>query len=116
MSHSVLLVEDDPHISRLLEIYLGKTHHITRVRTAQDAANAVATRQYDVVLLDVNLPDRPGWDLLEALNNDHPDTHVLVMTGLSDSDTQQRALSMGAQQVLVKPVTPAQVKEAIESL
>ncbi len=116
MALSVLLIEDDPNIARLLDIYLGKTFSITRVSTAREAASTIAAHPYDVVLLDVNLPDRPGWDLLDLLTHEHPDTHVLVMTGLSDNNTYQRAMAMGARQVLVKPLTPAQVKAAIDAL
>jgi DNA-binding response OmpR family regulator len=116
MALSILLVEDDPNISRLLEIYLSKTFDITRVGTAQGAAGAIARGTFDVVLLDVMLPDRPGWDLLHLLQDEHPATKILVMTGRTDDETQQEALAMGAHGVLTKPITPADVKTAIDAL
>ena len=115
MMASVLLVEDDPNISRLLEIYLARDFDIRRAGTAQDAMEAIAANSFDIALLDITLPDRPGWDLLTLLRNKHPATKILVMTGRPDAEAQQRALAMGAQRVC-KPITPAEVKTALQAL
>jgi DNA-binding response OmpR family regulator len=116
MAVSILLVEDDPNISRLLELYLGREFEVQRAGTAQAAAQAITAHSFDVVLLDMMLPDRPGWDLLEILRQEHTDTKIIVMTGRSDEETRRRARAMGASDVLSKPVGPSAVRRAIQAL
>lgn len=116
MTASILLVEDDPNISRLLEIYLGRSYQVRRVSTAEEASAALDDHTFDYVLLDVTLPDRSGWEVMPAVQQSNPAAKILIMTGHSDPDTESRAHNMGAATVLHKPLTPAQVKAAIEAL
>lgn len=116
MIPSILLVEDDPHIARLLEIYLGRDFRVQRTGTFQAAVAALSNATFDCAVLDVTLPDRPGWELITLLKQEHPATCILVMTGRTDAETRQKALAMGAQQVINKPLAPADVKRAIQSL
>jgi DNA-binding NtrC family response regulator len=116
MAASILLVEDEPGISRLMEIQLSKTYDVRCVFTAQDAANALATHEFDLVVLDVSLPDRPCWDILTTIVNSHPATRTLVMTGHTDIRTKEKALSLGAQMVVAKPITPARLQDVIKRI
>ncbi len=116
MVASILLVEDDPGISRLLEIHLSRTHDVRCAYTAQEAIDAVAEHDFDIVVLDVLLPDRPCWDVLATLNEKKATAHILVMTGYADSQIVDQALALGAHQVITKPVTPAKLKHAIDSM
>ena len=116
MAASILLIEDDQNIARLLVIYLGREFTIDHVTTVDDAEKALAARSYDVAVLDVMLPGRPGWDLIGTLKRSHAATKIIITTGRGDAETRQRAATIGADTVLVKPMTPADVKKAINAL
>lgn len=116
MAASILLIEDDQNIARLLVIYLGREFTVDHVTTVDDAEKALAGRSYDAAVLDVMLPGRPGWDLIGTLKADHPATRIIITTGRGDAETRQRAATIGADTVLVKPMTPADVKKAIDAL
>jgi DNA-binding NtrC family response regulator len=116
MSISVLFVDDDPGISRLMEIYLSKVYEFQRAGSAQDAMQAMSQADYQVVVLDLSLPDRSGLEVLSAIKQAAPDTKVLIMTGDSGHDTRQKALSLGAEDVIVKPISPANLQDMINNL
>jgi len=116
MSPSVLLVEDDPSIARLLEIYLKSDFDIQQASTVQAAIETITQSPFDIVVLDVTLGNRSGWDVLTFLRKEYPSVQTIVMTGQAGPDIKQKALEMGAQAVLHKPITPAEVKNAIRAL
>ncbi len=116
MPAAILLVDDDPAISRLLEIYLGKEFQIARATTASEAVDALSRIRFDVILLDVMLPDRPGWSLLQQIKQEYPSARVLIMTGRSDEDTRKLANQHRADGIILKPSTPAAVKQQILAL
>ena len=105
MSHrSVLVVEDDDSIRQLLTEYLETHSHVT-VESARDGVEALhqlATRSYDVVVLDVMMPKMSGVDLLDSLAAFGRDPSVLsleslpavlVITSVSDGDVPDRVLA-----------------------
>jgi len=116
MPAAILLVDDEPAISRLLEIYLGKEFMIARATTASEAVDALSRTPFDVILLDVKLPDRPGWSLLQEIKQAYPSSRVLIMTGYSDEETRKQAAQRGADGIILKPSTPAAVKQQILAL
>jgi DNA-binding NtrC family response regulator len=102
----VLLVDDDPIQGRLLAARL--THCAeTRVElevapTLADALAAVAARSFDVVLLDLMLPDSREYDTFERMAAAAPGTPVLVMSGMEDEDLAWRLVRSGAQDFIDK--------------
>lgn len=116
MPAAILLVDDDPAISRLLEIYLGREFVIARATTAEEATATLVKMRIDVVLLDVMLPDRPGWSLLQQIKREYPATRVLIMTGRSDEETRKQVDQYGADGIILKPSTPAAIKQQILAL
>ena len=116
MSPSILLVEDDPSIAKLLEIYLKNDFDIQQASTAQAAIETITQSPFDIVVLDITLGDRPGWDVLAFLRREYPSVQTIVMTGQAGPEVERKALEMGAQAVLHKPITPAEVKTAIRAL
>ena len=103
----VLLVEDNPPDAVLVREFLKHAsvpvaiHHVERL---QDALSALGENSFDVVLLDLSLPDAHGLETLRRLL-DQPSTivpPVLVMTGLDDEDIATKAVQAGAQDYLVK--------------
>lgn len=105
LSHlDVLIVEDNPDFAQLLiEALRGTTSwtvaHADRLTTAVDAMRA---QRFDVVLLDLSLPDSRTSETFERARQSMPDVPIIVLTGTSDEETAVTALKHGAQDFLVK--------------
>lgn len=102
----VLLVEDDPEDVMLLQDTLAEAHlpklEWTTVELLADAIDRLARDTFDVVLLDLTLPDSRGLDTFLRLNAARPEAAVVMLTGLHDEDLGLQAVQRGAQDYLVK--------------
>ena len=78
----VLMVEDDKTLCKVLERnLLRKGAQVRLASSVGDALTAVSEREPDLVILDIDLPDRTGWDLMRALAAQKRDLPTIVMTG-----------------------------------
>jgi DNA-binding NtrC family response regulator len=113
MSRSVLLVDDDPAIVRLLARFFEgqgwETHHAL---SAEEGIRLWDERHPDLVLQDVNLPGLGGLDALEVLVS--RGATVVMLTGQGDVDTAVEAMQVGAEGFLTKPVDFAHLLAAAE--
>jgi PAS domain S-box-containing protein len=102
----VLVVEDNPADAVLLKTALAESTHgkfvVTHARRLQEALAQLAPRQFDVVLLDLGLPDSQGLDTLHRVQKLARAMPIVVLTGLNDETTGTRALQSGAQDYMVK--------------
>lgn len=84
--------------------------------TAAAALEAVATHRPDVLLLDINLPDRSGLGVIEQIRSLVPDTKVLVLSVHDDREFVRESVRVGAHGFLRKDTTPAELREAIRAV
>lgn len=112
MSLRVMLVEDEAAIAATYERALRQAGH--EVVLAASGEEALLHRGCDVVVTDLGLPGIDGLDLLQALRSrgEHPRT--VVVTGHSDLESCQRALRLGADEFLTKPLSLETLVEAVE--
>lgn len=100
----VLLIEDDKMLGSALRDHLAAYGHavdwLTRLGPAEDARAAVA---YDIMLLDLNLPDGRGLDFLVTIRTSGDATPVLILTAMDQLTTRIDGLNAGADDYLVKP-------------
>lgn len=103
---NLLLVEDDELQSQALKELLT---HVRRYRfqvctvgRLEDALKEVEARKYDVVLLDITLPDAQGLDASSALQRAAPDLPLVILTGLDDDTLAEQSARSGVQEYLVK--------------
>ena len=103
---SVLLIEDSPSDAHLLAVSLedirSASFTIDTVETLADGLLLLATRQYDVILLDLNLPDSFGIETCIRLRDHSASVPIIVLTGLDDEEKALEAVKVGAQDYLVK--------------
>ena len=100
----VLVVEDEERIARFLVKGLRRAGHAAdHAATGHAALDALARERYDVVTLDLRLPDVDGLDVLRALRTRGHATPVIVLTAYS-SDAADEAVALGARALLGKPV------------
>lgn len=101
----VLLVDDDPSLTRIIERVLAE--HGCAVDTTGQAASARSMAMitaYDIIVLDLELPDGSGLSVVQGLRRDHCNTPVLMLTGTTDPAMTVRALDAGADDYVEKPV------------
>lgn len=115
---SVLIVEDNPGDVLLIREYLSDRqdarYDITEVDTLEAAIDLITNREFDVILLDLTLPDSMGLDTVRTVMTISPDTAVIVLTGLQDENTALQAVRYGAQDYLEKQfLAPAMLYKSI---
>ena len=103
---NVLLVEDNPGDARLLRELLQETgssqFELVHAERFSEAMTRLSERRFDVVLLDLSLPDAHGLDTISRLGSQAEGTPIVILTGLNDEEIAIRALQQGAQDYLVK--------------
>ena len=105
-----LLVEDNPGDAKLVEHHLGSpsvAHFVddvtlTHVESLGAATDEVTERAYDVVLLDLGLPESSGLATLDRASGSFDDVPIIVLTGMDDRETAMEAIERGAQDYLPK--------------
>lgn len=115
---SVLIVEDNPGDILLIKEYLSEKQDadyvITEADTLESAIGLISDSDYDVILLDLSLPDSMGLDTVRKVITTSPDTAVIVLTGLQDENIALQAVRYGAQDYLEKQfLTPAMLYKSV---
>lgn len=100
----VLIVDDEPVVCQLLESELGELNYACKTASNGNTTfRALETESFDLVLLDIKLPDMSGMYILGQLMKIYPDMPVIMVTGVIDIDTAVFAMKMGALDYIVKP-------------
>jgi signal transduction histidine kinase/HPt (histidine-containing phosphotransfer) domain-containing protein len=104
LSSTILLVEDEPEMARAICAGLP-SHHVTSVGNGEDALILIKRKAFDVVILDLRLPGRDGFDVLQGFKADNTIDHipVVVLTGHGASEEKVRAFKLGAHDFITKP-------------
>lgn len=109
----ILIVEDDPYVMRFYQNLFRMSGAGYQVFTASNGPEGMAvakTELPDLILLDVIMPEMSGLDVLEALKAD-PITQnvtVIMLTNISDTETVQKSVKLGASGFIIKSDTPPQ--------
>lgn len=99
----VLIIEDDSFLQGLMANKLEKSDFDTKTASdGEEAMTELATGKYDVVLLDLMLPDISGFDILKNIHDSHRRTPVIVFSNLSDDKDIKKAMDLGAEEYLIK--------------
>ncbi|MFO7718563.1 MAG: sigma-54-dependent transcriptional regulator [Thermodesulfobacteriota bacterium] len=100
----VLIVDDEASIRRLLHKELqSQNRAIHTAENAQKAREAVGQHPYDVLVLDIRLPDGDGLELLTEFKESLPDAETILITGHGDIDSAVEAMKLGAYDYITKP-------------
>ena len=100
----VLLIEDDRMMARSIEIMLGASGFILeKAGTGEDGVDLSEVYDYDLILLDLSLPDMSGLDVLRTLRRGKDSTPILILSGSAEIDSKVKALSLGADDYMTKP-------------
>ena len=111
-----LIIDDEPDIRELLEITLGRMKLDTRsARNLKEARECLAREHYDLCLTDMRLPDGCGLELVQFIQQAHPQLPVAMITAYGSLDTAIGALKAGAFDFLTKPVDLGRLRELVNT-
>jgi two-component system cell cycle response regulator CtrA len=100
----VLLVEDDPTISKSIELMLTHANlNVYCTDLGEEGVDLAKLYDYDLILLDLNLPDMHGHDVLRQLRVAKVETPILILTGEDDTESKIKGFGFGADDYLTKP-------------
>lgn len=113
----ILVVDDEPHITEVVSAYLVREGHRVETAVEGDAAIELARRgRPDVIVLDVMLPGRSGFDVLRELRSDGIESAVLMLTARDDVIDRVTGLELGADDYLCKPFEPRELVARISAV
>lgn len=116
MKH-ILIVEDDSLLNKTLAYNLASDgYDVAEAFNAGTAAAKLNSCEYDLVLLDINLPDGNGYDLCKLIKPDHPDTVVIFLTVNDQESDQIRGYEVGAVDYITKPFSIGALQRKISAM
>ena len=100
----VLLVEDDPTTSKSIEMMLKHANlNVYSTDLGEEGVDLAQLYDYDIILLDLNLPDINGHEVLRQLRTARINTPILILSGLDDTESKLKGFGFGADDYLTKP-------------
>ncbi len=101
---TILLVEDDPEITRLLQLHFDTAHYkLSTCATGEEALRKLLAETYHLVILDITLPDSHGMEICKKLRLTDKHTPVMMLTCHADESDKVLALELGADDYVTKP-------------
>jgi len=114
----ILIVEDDPDVGTGLEDFLSiKGYEVERVTDGEDALQEITMLPpYDVILLDVMLPDKDGFEVLREARKSGVDSPVIMLTAKSESKHKLRGFDLGADDYVTKPFDAEELAARVQAV
>src|SRR6187455_2610510 len=118
--YQCLIVEDSPMMRQLLVFALSRVKQIkvTEADDGVDGLKKLAAGKFDIILTDINMPIMDGLKLVKRVRTDpvHKDVPIVIITTESAEEDRQRALSLGANAYIIKPIQAPQVIAKVREL
>ena len=103
----ILLIEDNPGDVRLIKEYLSENQkssfEILVTERLSDAINVLSKKKFDLILLDLQMPGKSGFQVLQELDFNNIDTRAIVLTAFADVQSAIDAANLGASEFISKP-------------
>ena len=113
----VLLVEDDPVMAKSVELMLKSTGMVVDTTDmGEDGLEIGKLYDYDIIILDLMLPDMDGLEVLRRLRDARVETPVLILSGLTESEMKVKGLGSGADDYLTKPFDKNELLARIQAI
>lgn len=114
----ILIVDDDPASLLLAKSALGQAgyQNVDGFLNPLDAQQSYQQKNYDLLILDIRMPELNGFDILQDIQSIHSrKPNVIVLTAQADPGTRSQALELGAQQVMIKPYKVKELLQEVEN-
>jgi len=110
---SILIVEDEAIVRESLNDWLKDIYQVTTAETGEEALELIGKRDFDVLIVDVRLPEKSGLEVLKEVKETKPHIKCIVITAYPSVELAVEAMKLGAVDYLVKPVAPERLEELI---
>ena len=117
MAKSILVVEDEPNIVLSLQFLMKQAGFDVRVaRDGEEALDSVQTSAPDLILLDVMIPKRDGYDVCQTIraNPEWSDIHIIMLTAKGREVEREKGLALGANDYVTKPFSTRDLTEKVK--
>ena len=115
MKERVLIIDDDASVRESIQKVLkGAGYEVTTAADGEDVVTRFVPEPIDLVLLDLNLPFRSGWDVFERLTAQHPTMPLIIITGMPNQ--YRTALAAGVGALMEKPIDVPALLRTMEEL
>ena len=109
----MLVVDDEPVVANSVRRTLSRRGYmVEEAFSGNEALNRILNEMYDLVLLDMRMPDSNGLELLPTIKKHRPSLPVVMVTGYASIDTAVEAIQRGAADYVAKPFTPDELYAA----
>ena len=113
----ILIIDDEEVICNACHLILSERGHtVERKMDGAAGLKALQFKRYDVILLDMMLPDMDGMEILTTIKQKRPDTSVIIITGYSTLANALEAMKLGAVDYLAKPFSEDDLLASIEKV
>ncbi len=113
----ILIVEDEIELLNSIRSFLQKGDFVCETSTTFfEAEDKFISYNYDIVILDINLPDGNGLDLLKQIKKSKPETGVLIVSAKDSLDDKLKGLDLGADDYITKPFHLAELNSRVNSI
>ncbi|MCP4024065.1 MAG: response regulator [Desulfobacteraceae bacterium] len=113
----ILIIEDTQQVSRFLKRKIETWgHKVTVAATGQDALEVVKMTMFDLILVDIFLPDTVAYDLIPKLKQGWSGMKIITMTGYSTKEVEEKVRSLGILYYMVKPVDLNELESILSHL
>ena len=113
----ILLIEDDTHIHELLKAML-KSYNTNLVfkDDGKSGLKEALTENFDLILLDIMLPEKDGWEICQKLKQENIPTPIIILTAKAEETDKVLGLEMGADDYVTKPFSPRELKARMKAV
>jgi DNA-binding response OmpR family regulator len=113
----ILIIDDDELVRKTLKtLLIYRNYAVDVAENGSTGIDKAKSDCYDIVLLDINLPDKNGLDVLKDIKSAKLKASVIMITGDASPETEEKARELGAANYLSKPIAPGTLFTAIQSV
>ncbi len=120
LQYNILIVEDSPTMRQLISFALKRLRgiRIVEANDGVDGLKKLSAERFDLILTDINMPIMDGLKLVSLVRNDanYKDTPIVVITTEGAQEDRERALALGANDYITKPIQPNRILEVAKGL
>ncbi len=111
----ILLVDDEPSFTETMtHILAAHQFDVDAVNGAGEAIEKIKSKQYNLLITDINMPDMDGIELIRQVRTMKPDIPIMIVTGFPSHESQEEAFNMGVVNYLVKPFSTKRFLELVQ--